>query len=472
MIASYLLILLVVSVSGLYVVSHMASLENIIHSLNAVDVKTARLAKEIAQSFYDQVGFEKKYLISGDQDFLRQYEKVGDYIVSKIGELEKISEGSTIHAPVAVLGVAYQSYQAGVHEMGTDPPDQASLGKKETAVAEIEKAIRQIAELSDQARIVKLQASEQVTARITRAISITESVAVVLMILIAFLITRSIKRPIDLLSEKTKVIAAGDFGTPLDIVSPPEIRDLAESFNVMCSRLEELDRMKLDFIGHLSHELRTPLTAIKEASCMLMEGVYANRPDRQKELFDIVNGECERLIASVTRILDLSRMEAGMAAFYFDILDISPIIKEKVAKLQPIAGRKGIDLLIEPPFDLPSIRIDGDKIGQVIENILGNALKFTPKGGRVVAAARENRVDHTVEVSVVDTGCGIAEEHLQEIFDKFKRVDDRKGAVRGTGLGLSIAKHIVNAHGGAIWAESERGTGSTFVFSLPMSPSS
>jgi signal transduction histidine kinase len=161
-------------------------------------------------------------------------------------------------------------------------------------------------------------------------------------------------------------------------------------------------------------------------------------------------------------------MEAGMAQFQFESADLNPIIERIGAKLSPIAQRKMIDLKLNIPEGIPILKIDEEKIGQVIENLLGNALNYTPEGGEIFISLCRNWEKNTVEVSVSDTGCGIPREHLKEIFEKFKRVDDRKGSVRGTGLGLAIAKHIINAHGGSIWAESEAGKGSTFIFSLPL----
>jgi signal transduction histidine kinase len=161
-------------------------------------------------------------------------------------------------------------------------------------------------------------------------------------------------------------------------------------------------------------------------------------------------------------------MEAGMAQFQFESAALNPIIERIGAKLSPIAQRKMIDLKLNIPEGIPILKIDEEKIGQVIENLLGNALNYTPEGGEIFISLCRNWEKNTVEVSVSDTGCGIPREHLKEIFEKFKRVDDRKGSVRGTGLGLAIAKHIINAHGGSIWAESEAGKGSTFIFSLPL----
>ncbi len=443
-------------------------LDGTIRSMSTVDLRAIRLSKEIAQAVYIETGFEKKFLISGDPDFQAQFEKMGRLLEEKMTDLEKVAATAEQKTMAAALKESHEKYRS-FSKTGLVKNDPAA---RDRLLSDMERTTRKIAELADQARNEKLRASERISSRILKAIGATETAAVVLVVLISFLITRSINSPLRRLREKTKMTADGEFGQPLTISSPPEMKELAESFNVMCARLRELDQMKIDFINHLSHELRTPLTAIKEASCMLMEGVYAKFPEKQQELFDIVNGECERLIQSVSRILDLSRMEAGMAEFHFEMCDVAPIIEKTATKLEPIARRKGITLHLELPSGLPDLKIDQEKIARVMENLLGNALKFTPEGGKVSVLLSEKRANRTVEVMVSDTGCGIPEESLKEIFEKFKRVDDKKGAVRGTGLGLAISKHIINAHGGSIWAESVPGKGSTFIFSLPWSPAS
>jgi two-component system sensor histidine kinase GlrK len=227
--------------------------------------------------------------------------------------------------------------------------------------------------------------------------------------------------------------------------------------------------MKEDIIDRVSHKLRTPLTAIREATRMLLDGSYAKEPEKQKELLKITKIECERLIHSVNRILDLSRMEAGMMDFTFKKRNLLPVIQNTVLKLAPIAQKKKIDLELKPSGKLPRVWIGEERVAQVVENLLGNALKFTAENGKVIVQTAVNINDKKfLEVSILDNGCGIPGEDLSTIFDKFKRVGTGKNRVRGTGLGLSIAKYIVSSHGGKIWVKSKPGKGSIFSFSLPV----
>jgi two-component system sensor histidine kinase GlrK len=209
---------------------------------------------------------------------------------------------------------------------------------------------------------------------------------------------------------------------------------------------------------------------MKEATRMLMEGTYADVPAKQNELLTITQKECERLIDSVNRILDLSRMEAKMMDYQLKPGLLFPLIQQTVLKLAPISRRKKIDLELKPSRNLPAVKMDEERIAQVIENLIGNALTFSAVGGKVVIeASLKNESRHWIEVSVTDNGCGIPQENLGRIFDRFQRIDRGRETPLGTGLGLSIAKHIIADHGGKIWARSEPGQGSTFFFTLPVS---
>jgi two-component system sensor histidine kinase GlrK len=237
----------------------------------------------------------------------------------------------------------------------------------------------------------------------------------------------------------------------------------------MCDRLRELDELKEDFISHVSHELRTPLTAIREASGLLIEGAFADEPKSSQELLTIVKDECERLIVSVNRILDLSRMEAKMMDYHFNRVSLINYIRKCLLKLAPIAKRKNIILKLRRQKHLPDIRMDTERIIQLLDNLVGNALKFTDEGGSVIVKVLlKNHDSKMIQVSISDTGCGIHRENMEKIFDKFKRIECGQETARGTGLGLSIAKHVITAHGGEIWVESNLGKGSTFFFTLPV----
>ncbi len=276
---------------------------------------------------------------------------------------------------------------------------------------------------------------------------------------------RSIALPLSLMKKKAEDIAGGVFNADLDLTSPPEVGALADAFNTMCFRLKELDRMKSDFYSLMSHELRTPLTSIREGTNMFLEGLGGEITEKQRDLLIIIAEESSRLIDLVSRLLDLSKLEAGVLALNFSMTDLPPLIVQSIREVTPLAAAKNIRIECDIK-EIPPVSVESERILQVLRNLIGNALKFTPTGGVVRVAA--HRMGGEVSVSVTDTGLGIPKEELNVIFDKFRQASPASSSrFPGTGLGLAIVKHVIQAHGGRVWAESELGHGSTFTFVLP-----
>ncbi|HYB21255.1 MAG TPA: HAMP domain-containing sensor histidine kinase, partial [Thermodesulfobacteriota bacterium] len=293
------------------------------------------------------------------------------------------------------------------------------------------------------------------------------AIALLTVIVLSLVITSSITHPISLLIGKTREIARGIFENNLHLSGPPEIKELSEAVNSMCERLQAIDKMKSDFFSTISHELRTPLTSIKEGTSLLIDGVGGEITEKQKKLLNIIAGESKRLIELVNSSLDLSKMEAGMMAFNFAKEDVTPLIHKAVAEIEPLAMAKKIRLRVENQDRLPLVKMDRERVLQVLRNILGNAVKFTFEGGEVRISAQ--REDWRVKVSINDSGPGIPRENLKTIFEKFQQGPLKNPEhKRGTGLGLAIVKQIIAVHGGKVWAESEPGQGSTFIFVLPV----
>ena len=201
-------------------------------------------------------------------------------------------------------------------------------------------------------------------------------------VLLSYLITRSITKPLVMLVKKTREIPTGIFTCDLDVSSPPEIRELAEAFRLMCDRLKEVDRIKTDFFAMISHELKTPLTTIKEGTSLLLEGVGGSITEKQGKLLTIIATESKRLTGLVNSILDLSKMEAGMMMYTFEPGRIAPLIDQAVKEIAPYAEAKGIHMEKQINTDLSFYRMDGERILDVLRNLLGNAVKFTPEGGQ------------------------------------------------------------------------------------------
>jgi two-component system sensor histidine kinase GlrK len=265
---------------------------------------------------------------------------------------------------------------------------------------------------------------------------------------------------------KTIKISQGNFMGDLEVKSPPVIAELAAAINTMCHKLQEVDTVKSDFYAHMSHELRTPLTSIREGTTMLLDGLGGDISKKQQHILKIIAQESNRLINQVNALLDLSKMEAGMLSYQFRPIDVSVLAKESLDTLAPLAEAKNI------PIDnrigtLQPVKADQERILQVFQNIIGNAIKFTPENGRITLEAKVE--ENFVEVRVHDTGIGIQEEDLESIFQKFQQIIPKTGEkIKGTGLGLATVKQIILAHGGKVWVTSQAGQGSTFYITLPL----
>jgi two-component system sensor histidine kinase GlrK len=466
--------MLMILFMGLYVTLKLNQLNALIYKVAAVDNATVKLGEGLLDSLFSQVGFEKKYLISHDSDFYNQHHDMRTAFQKGLGEIEALTASSKVKALLGEVKVLYDRYislfeeELDVRERRLDYPKSGYMEEREKVVSAINAKVTGVIRTATASRDGSVFDTHRISYRVFRVTSVTAGLTLIVGILISFFTTRSIVKPISLLQEKTREIAKGRFHKISRVSSAPEIRGLAEDFNAMSERLKELDELKLDFISHISHELRTPLTSIKAASSILLDSPLGDVPEKRNELLKIIEGECDRLIRSVNRILDLSRMEAKMMDYHFEEASLGTVIEKVVRKLLPLAIQKKIRLGIKPVAGLV-IRVDQERIGQVLENLLGNALKFTPERGEIVVSAGVKEEDgKSVEISVSDTGCGIPEENLGQIFERFKRIDMGRSTIRGTGLGLSIAKHIVADHGGRIWATSVPGKGSTFTFTLPV----
>ncbi len=235
-------------------------------------------------------------------------------------------------------------------------------------------------------------------------------------------------------------------------------------------RLRELDQLKSNFLSTVSHELRTPLTSIRAFSEILIDN-RGEDIDTQVRFLNIINEESERLSRLIEDLLDLSRIESGRQKWIMTTIHCKEILKKSVEATSSLVENKKQELAVNIPDDCPTLVGDFDKLVQVITNLISNAVKFTPEGGKITIVGRQTTRNNedVVEVSVTDTGEGIPADHLEKIFEKFYQVDStatrKKG---GTGLGLSICREIVKHHGGKIWAESTAGQGSTFFVTLPV----
>jgi len=231
------------------------------------------------------------------------------------------------------------------------------------------------------------------------------------------------------------------------------------------TELRRLERVRRDFVANVSHEFKTPLTAIQGFAETLLGGALDDLENRNR-FVEIIREHAQRLARLTDDLLKLSRIEAGRLELETRPIRVEGIVNGCVETARLNAEARGLRIVVNLPDEMPAIRGDGAQLGEVLQNLLDNALQYTPAGGQIELKARSN--GHDVIFTVTDTGIGIPESDLERIFERFYRVDAaRSREAGGTGLGLAIARHIVDAHGGRIWVESAIGQGSRFHFSIP-----
>jgi two-component system sensor histidine kinase BaeS len=283
-------------------------------------------------------------------------------------------------------------------------------------------------------------------------------------LVVSLVFSRSILAPVDVMMHASQRIAGGHYDERVQSRGDDELNQLAGSFNQMAEQLEQVEDMRRRLIGDVAHELRTPLTAIKGYAEALMDGVLPASP----ETYQQIHAESERLNRLVDDLQELSRVESRAAQLDIHPVDSAVIIKTVMKRLQYQFDEKRITLTSSLPRDPIHILADEGRIVQVLTNLIGNALQYTPENGTVTVSIEREKDE--ARISVSDTGAGIPPQHLAKIFDRFYRVDKSRSRTRGgSGIGLTIAKHLVAAHGGKLWAQSDgENKGSVFIFTLPL----
>lgn len=295
------------------------------------------------------------------------------------------------------------------------------------------------------------------------ALPLAQSACVGLMVaaFLAAVISRTLTRSLAHVVKAAESVTAGHYDQRVPEEGPAEIRALAEAFNRMSTQVQNAQQSQKDFMANVGHDLKTPLTSIQGFSQAIMDGAAKDPAAAAK----IIHEEAGRLNRMVTELTDLARLQAGQLSMRTAPVDIGRLAQVVGDRLSILASDKGLRLHIQADA-MPEVAGDGDRLAQVLTNLVSNAIKYTPSGGDIWLRTQVN--NGGVEIMVRDTGLGIKAEELPRIFERFYQVDKARGPRRGTGLGLAITQEIVQAHGGRITVTSAgEGHGSTFTVWLP-----
>lgn len=288
-------------------------------------------------------------------------------------------------------------------------------------------------------------------------------IALVLSVVVAILLARSLYRPIRRVTDAAREMALGRYDHEIPLDGPSETKGLAVAFNQMAKQVKLSQQRLRDFLSDVSHELRSPLTSIRGFAQAMVDGT-ARDGGAQSRAARIIEDESKRMMRLVDELLELSRIESGQIKMVREPVDVKALLEHCRELFAARAGENGVTLKAELA-QLPPVVGDADRLEQVFNNLLDNSLKHTPRGGEIAIRARQAS-PRLVEVAVSDTGPGIPPDQLPHIFERFYRAD-ASGQGGGVGLGLAIAREIVRAHGGDIEASSEMGRGPEFTVRLP-----
>lgn len=465
---SLVVLLVVVNVYTLSQLNHLTTLNAEILTTDSASIQEE---KQLLRIFFAQMRNVEKYIllqdkvfydyfVGGNADFEHTWQKINTLIDSPVEKdlLEQIRE---LHG----------QYVAGLAAVMARKND---WNKERTEIGDgITSRIHELIRLREERIAHKTTATRDQAARAASVVGWFTVGGISLAIVLAYIHARSVSHPLRRLAYELRLVGKGEFQRYLEIETPAEVGELARAFNWMAARLAKVDEMKEDFVAHISHELRTPLTAIREGTTLLWEEIPGPLTDSQREIVDVVRNHSERLYRFLSSVLDLSKMEAGMMEYAQVPSDLYALLVRSVQTVQLTAQRKAIHVEVLSPLPLPLLALDEVRMQQVFDNLLNNAMKFTPEGGSIrVSTVLQEEKGHEgrwVEVRVSDTGAGIPAGEVERIFDRFyQSPHHQEESHRGSGLGLAIARHIVEAHGGRIWVESQLGKGSTFIVVLPV----
>jgi len=463
--AASLMILAVMVVAGrdLQVVRHLVEVHRAIVTRTVPAVQTEAT---LQQSLQRLLHLQTRYFILHDWRYADLWTARAHEFTGMLDRLSPYLTTSDERKQLAKLRAAFERYGRLVAHQFERPVRGkvfTARGREvERAAARVEHTLVRLTETTTAAAERSQRDALLLEERTWKAVLITIGGSVLATMVAAWLLAYRMTRAIRRLSAATAEMAQGSFTGPIEVSSRDEIGELAQAFDRMAARLSEVDRLKHEFFSHISHELRTPLAATQEAVHLLDDRVVGPLEPKQARLVEIIRASTGRMLRLVDRILELSRLRAGLLRVDRRWVDVETVIGRAVQELLPQAEARG--LAVQRNGTGVGVRVWGDseRLLELLVNLIGNAIKYTPPGGSV--GVRVAQATDWVEIVVEDTGIGIPADALPSIFDPYYQARDARG---GTGLGLAIVKGIVEAHGGRVHAESREGKGSRFTVTLP-----
>ena len=453
--------------------------------MSQLDFQASSLCDQLLQSLDPIEEFTRKFFVTQDEAYRQRMRRLQGLFSQDLKSAGSLLRSGEEVAQFRRLSWYWEEYQlvTSAEPMEFGQP-QDWLSSQLESLENLRGQTREVIQATHNSINLQVRRAARLGER-AEWISLTVALLVIaLSVLASYLVVRSVSRSVNQLTEGTLAIAKGDFAHRLDSSGTDEFSEVAQNFNSMAQQLGELDQMKEDFISHVSHELKTPLGSVQETINLLLEEIPGALSPEQKRLLELNLQSTHRLSSMIRNLLDLSRMEAGIVEYQRKSCDLNALALLALSELEPQLHEQ--NLQVATRFTQPlSVECDEDRILQVIVNLLGNAIKFSPKGATVSVEVDDRRkipleTPPTLRrrlsssnngfalLAVSDRGPGVPEPHKERVFEKFHQIHQgKKLRGQGVGLGLAICKSIVEKHEGAIWVEDRPAGGSVFRVLLP-----
>lgn len=495
---------LLVMVLGAVLAYHVRTTRNLVSSGDDLAATSSRLYRTaIGQvNLITQLEVNaSKYWVTRESGYAERFKEVLQQYEEELRLLEAMNLSATERVEVSALADEWAGFGAfadQVEELRGNPTDSLALASK---LDTLRAQTWRVSDASATAMLARRAEADAAAHEAERLSWVAGGAVVILSVLISALIVRSISERLNWLKEGTREVARGRFDYRLDTSRGDEFAQVGRDFNTMTERLGELDAMKRDFISKVSHDLKTPLASMQETIDILLDELPGPLTEKQQRLLRLNYQSGQRLSGMLSKLLDMASLEAGALAPQRQVLDLVRLVQRAIAEKEPTAellpaagaGRHGngvahsSSIINDLPLEPILIEADGDRILQVLDNLLDNALKFSPPLADIVLelhtqTSRPSDIpaEHwrtfesnesaatAAHITVADRGPGIVDEHKERIFERFYQTAEGRGVRgRGVGLGLTICREIVTAHSGSIWVTDRSGGGSVFHLLLP-----
>ncbi|MGO9374635.1 MAG: ATP-binding protein [Syntrophobacteraceae bacterium] len=468
--AWYLLACLIFYGTILTLFVHIQQLGKISEDIANRNYRISTASKKMIDTLWWMAENQKKYDLLKKEEYKEYFAQGQKEYESNLFEILWLGAGGSDENPWDSLYREYQEQfsSEGKEQAGAEHSDVPWLNEEliNQWVEKIQKA--RAANERQIESMVKILSMQGRTAVQWGLVGVSASLLIGLIGVIGF--SFGMSRPLRELQRGIKSMSRSGLIAPIRIYSNDEFGELAGAFNDMAARLTEEERMRSDFISMLSHEIRTPLTSIRESVNLISEEVMGDINERQRRFLLIASNELERITILLNHLMQISRLEAGAVEIHQREIDLGEFVLGAISRLIPAAEAKDMLIRSEIAPGISNCLCDPDNLQQVLLNLLGNAIKFSPHGSEILVSVKRDdtgKVSNLV-FSVTDAGPGIPDAEQALVFHKYYRASGVRDEVDGVGLGLSISKYIVEAHGGEIGVCSNPGVGSTFSFTLPI----